>query len=99
MNVVNDLIARIEARYEETANPCKSYATEERAEAVARAYSVTLANYFSRCEGGTPARYIVAFSPAMGRWVIGFDLTELMRRSTFTGGYIGVASDKGFYTY
>lgn len=99
MNVVKALIARIEERRKETANPCKSYATEAKAEAVASEFAQKLANHFAKGDHQGEARYIVAYDEAWGRWVIGFDLTELLRRSTSTGGYIGIASDAGFFTY
>lgn len=101
MNVNAELIARIEARRAETKNPCKSYKTEAKAEEVAAAFAVKLANYFSRFNATDirPCRYVVVYNEAWGRWVVGFDLTELLGRNTSTGGYIGVAGDAGFYTY
>jgi hypothetical protein len=99
MNVAAQLIARIEARRAETAKPCKSYSTEAKAEAVAADYAQKLANYFVVADVQQAARYIVVYNAAWGRWVIGFDLTELLSRRTSTGGYVGVASDAGFYTY
>jgi hypothetical protein len=100
-NVVKELIIRIENRRAETAHPCKSYATEAKAEAVAEKYATIFANYFTRFDATNikPCRYIVAYNEAWGKWVIGFDFTELLGRRTSTGGYLGVASDKGFYTY
>jgi hypothetical protein len=99
MNVVKDLIARIETRRKETKNPCKSYATEAKAEAVAEKLALDLANYFAIAPSSNvrPCRYIVAYNEVWGRWVVGFDFTELLARKTSTGGYLGVAD--GFYTY
>jgi hypothetical protein len=101
MNVVKSLIARIEARRNETKTPCKSYATEAKAEAVAEDLAVEFADYFAALNATDirPCCYIVAYNEAWGRWVVGFDFTELFSRKSFSGGYIGVASDKGFYTY
>jgi hypothetical protein len=99
MNVNAQLIARIEARRAETKNPCKSYTTEAKAEAVAADYAAKLGNYFATLQTQSPARYVVVFNAAWGRWVVGFDLSELLSRKTSTGGYIGVASDAGFFTY
>jgi hypothetical protein len=101
MNVVKNLIALIEARREETKTPCKSYATEAKAEAVAEELAAKFANYFaaSGAPDIRPCFYIVAYNEAWGRWIVGFNFTELFSRKSFAGGYIGVASDKGFYTY
>lgn len=101
MNVVKNLIARIEARREETKTPCKSYATEAKAEAVAEELATEFANYFAASGASDirPCCYIVAYNEAWGRWVVGFNFTELFSRKSFAGGYVGVASDKGFYTY
>jgi hypothetical protein len=101
MNVAKDLIARIEAYRATNAKPCKSYKTEAKAEEVAEELAVSFANYFSRFDTTDirPCRYIVVFNEAWGRWVVGFDFTELLARQSSTGGYIGVAGDKGFFTY
>lgn len=101
MNVAAQLIARIEARRAETKNPCKSYASEAKAEAVAEELALQFANYFAAFNTTDirPCRYIVVYNKAWGRWVVGFDFTELLSRKSSTGGYLGVASDKGFFTY
>lgn len=92
MNVAAELIARIEAYRATNAKPCKSYATEAKAEAVAAEYAQRFANYFAVGETQHACRYVVVFNAAWGRWVIGFDFTELLGRKTSTGGYVGIAS-------
>lgn len=100
MNVIKDLIERIEKRRKETKNPCKSYATEAAAETVAETYAIQFAMHFAKVNvRARPCRYIVVYNAAWGRWVIGFDLTELMNRTDSTGGYLGIISDHGFYSY
>jgi len=94
MNLTKSLIARIEDYRKETKSPCKSYATEARAEKVAEEYSVRFANYF---EQERPMRYIVAYNEAWGRWVIGFDMTEMLARGV--GGYFGVVANENFFTF
>ena len=46
-----------------------------------------------------PARYIVVHIPSVDKWAIGFDLTELMGRHVFAGGYVGIIADDGHYTF
>lgn len=98
-NLVTTVIQRIETRRLETATPCKSYSTEEKAEAVAQEKAAVYANYFAKQEKQFPCRYIVAYNAAWGRWIVAFDFTELLNRSTSTGGYVGIAAQDGFYTF
>lgn len=99
MNIVANLIARIEARFAETKNPCKSYKTEAAAIKVADKVAQDVANYFQADRSNTarPMRYVVVFVPSMGRYCIGFDMSELINRSSSTGGYLGVCGDH--FTY
>ena len=100
MNVTKNLISRIEEYRAVNKNPCKSYSTEQKAEAVAEMYARKFADYYSLPNDiMSPCRYMVVFNEAWGRWVVAFDFVELMQRKQFTGGYIGVASDQGFFTY
>jgi predicted ATPase len=100
MNVIQTLIARIEDYRAENKKPCKSYATEAKAEAVAQILSVKYAEYFANSKNGNaPCRYMVAYNEAWGRWIVGFDFSELLGRNSSTGGYLGIASKDGFFTY
>lgn len=106
MNLVKDLVVRIEKRLTQTKRPCKLFSTEAKAEAVAEKEAKYLAVYFSRhsmsdaeAENIRPARYLIVYIPSVGKYAIGFDQTEVMARSTSTGGYVGVMSDRGFYTF
>lgn len=97
MNIVTEIVNRIEARFQETKNPCKSYATQEAAEKAIASVAHAAAVYYG--VSGGPARYIVTFIPAMGRWVGAIDQTELMNRKGFMGGYVFFIGDKGHYTF
>lgn len=100
MNIVKDLIARIEKRLTETKNPCKLYATEAKAEAVAVELAQLCADHFAKTGTATrPARYVVVLIPSVNKWTVGFDLTEVMNRADSTGGYLGIMSERGFYTF
>tara|TARA_R110001632_G_scaffold119141_1_gene231679 strand:+ start:490 stop:789 length:300 start_codon:yes stop_codon:yes gene_type:complete len=99
MNIEKYIIDSIEERRAETKTPCKSYATQARAEKTAASLAQQFANHFAIQEKQHPCRYIVAHDEAWGRWIVAFDFTEMLRRDTSTGGYIGIASDIGFYTY
>jgi len=95
MNIVDHLIARIEDYRATNKNPCKSYATREAAEKAIAGYAAQAGLHFDM--EGNPARYIVFFNEAWGRWVGALDYTELLRRRTAMGGYLGVI--KGVFTY
>jgi hypothetical protein len=95
MDVVTSLIARIEEYRSSNKNPCKSYKTEAAAKKAVAEAAKKAGNLFDTA--GNSARYIVFFVPAWGRWVGAMDYTELLRRPTATGGYLGAVT--GFYTY
>lgn len=99
MNIVANLIARIESARAENKNPCKSYSTEANAEKVAAKTAQDVANYFHKAKGddARSMRYVVVFVPSWGRWVCGFDMSELINRSSSTGGYLGICGDH--FTY
>lgn len=94
MNIIKSLIERIDSRLQETKEPCKTYATEERAEAAAEKMSHDVAEHFAKNKNEFhPARYVVVFIPKMNRWTYCIDMTELLMRSSSTGGYIGFCKD------
>lgn len=99
MNVIETLTARIEDYRATNKQPCKNYATREAAEKATAKMAQSAATYFSKTgdEQARPARYVVFFNEAWGRWVGAIDLTELLNRPTSTGGYLGFCT--GFYTY
>jgi hypothetical protein len=97
MNVVKSLQERIADRLTETKNPCKTYSTEEKAEKVGAEFSKKLGNYFDTT--GRPSRYVTVYITELDRWTVAFDFSELFARNTACGGYVGVASDAGFYSY
>jgi len=95
MNIIENLIERIEEYRLTNKQPCKNYATQQAAEKATAAAAVAAGKYFDR--NAQPARYVVFYNPAWGRYVGAMDYTEMFRRSTCTGGYVGAIS--GFYTY
>jgi hypothetical protein len=99
MNIIASLTARIEDYRATNKQPCKNYATEAAAEKATAAMAQAAADYFdmARLTGTRPARYVVFYNEAWGRWVGAIDLTELLQRKTSTGGYLGYC--KGFYTF
>jgi len=101
MNIISGLTKEIEEYRAESKNPCKNYATEAAAEKATAKMAKVVADYFHkerRVEADRPARYVVFYNAAWGRWVGCIDLTELMKRNTSTGGYVGDFC-KGFFTY
>ena len=59
------------------------------------------AAHFDRDQRGVdavqPAQYVVFYNEAWGRWVGCICISEVLHRSTSTGGYLGIC--KGFFTY
>lgn len=95
MNIIESLTARIEEYRLTNKQPCKNYATQQSAEKATAAAAAAAGKYFDR--EGAASRYVVFFVPAWGRWVGALDYTEMFRRHTANGGYIGAIA--GFYTY
>jgi hypothetical protein len=95
MNITENLISRIEEYRATNKQPCKNYATQEAAEKATAKAADAAGKYFDR-DGKAP-RYVVFLVPAWGRWVGALDYTEMFRRSTANGGYLGAIT--GFYTY
>ena len=102
MDLITNLTARIEEYRADNKNPCKNYGSKEAADKATLAMATTAALHFAKdrnatAETVTPARYVVFFNEAWGRWVGCIDMTELLQRSTSTGGYLGIC--KGFFVY
>ena len=95
MNIVTNLISRIEDYRSTNKQPCKNYATKEAAEKALEKASTTAGKIFDR--NARPANYVVFFVPEWNRWTGAMDYTELFRRQTSIGGYIGAVP--GFFTY
>ncbi|CAB4169848.1 hypothetical protein UFOVP1082_32 [uncultured Caudovirales phage] len=98
-NQINTLIARIEAYRKNNKVPCKNYATQAAAEKATAKMAQVAATHFDRDQrdDAPSAQYIVVFNEAWGRWVGGICLSQLMGRSTSTGGYLGICT--GFFCY
>lgn len=99
MDIIADLIARIEDYRATNKNPCKNYATREAAEKATAKAAQFAGTYFDKQgrDDAQPARYVVFYIEAWGRWVGALDYSELLKRSNTTGGYLGCCP--GFYTY
>jgi hypothetical protein len=98
MNLIDSLTTRIEAYRATNKQPCKNYATREAAEKATAKMAQDAGVYFTRnAERASSARYVVFFVEPWGRWVGAIDLTELLGRSTSTGGYLGFC--RGFFSY
>jgi hypothetical protein len=99
MNIIDNLIARIEDYRATNKQPCKSYATKAAAEKATATMAQRAATYFDQQNrtDARPANYVVFYNEAWGRWVGAIDLTNLLNRSNTTGGYLGFCT--GFYTY
>jgi hypothetical protein len=71
MNIIASLTARIEDYRATNKQPCKNYATEAAAEKATAAMAQAAADYFdmARLTGTRPARYVVFYNEAWGRWV------------------------------
>jgi hypothetical protein len=95
MNIIQSLTERIEEYRATNKQPCKNYATKEAAEKATAAASAKAGAYFDT--NAQPARYVVFFVEAWGRWVGAMDYSELLSRKSARGGYIGAVA--GFFTY
>ena len=96
MNIVTNLIERIERRAQETKNPCKLYSSYEAAD---RAGSKIAHDVGIIHETRRAANYVVFEIPSLGKWAAAIDLSGVLSRPEAVGGYVGYAGQKGFYTY
>jgi hypothetical protein len=92
MNIIQSILERVEARRKENQNPCKNFATKKNAEKATKKMSEIMGNRFDT----EPARYIVIYNDAWGRWIGAIDMSEMLSRNLRRGGY-GVTT--GFYSY
>ena len=99
MNIIDTLTARIEEYRTTNKQPCKNYGSKEAAEKATAKMAQAAAQYFDRHNSADakPARYVVFFNAAWGRWVGAIELSELLSRPNSTGGYLGFCRD--FYTF
>jgi len=96
MNVIDRVIDRIEFRRKENKVPCKNYKNKASAERATKNMAEIAGQHFFCDE---PARYIVVYNEAWGRWIGAIDLTELLQREERKGGYLGICSSNNFYSY
>lgn len=101
MDQIESIIARVEEYRATNKNPCKSYKTKAAAEKATAQVAQLAANHFAilRNINAVPARYMVIYIPAWGRYIGAIDLSELMGRQSSTGGYLGICSAKAFFSY
>ena len=95
MNILQEITNRIERRASETKNPCKLYKTESAAEKAGAKMAAIVGEHHDT----KTARYLVLKVESLGKWTAAIDLTELLSRHDSIGGYVGLAANKGFYTY
>lgn len=96
MNIIDEVVLKIEEHRKECKNPCKNYKNKTSAERTTAHMAEIAGRHFSCDE---PARYIVVYIESWDRWIGAIDLTELLQRKEHKGGYLGVCSSEGFYTY
>lgn len=97
-DIIEKLTQRIEKYRKTNKNPCKNYATKLNAQkATSEAAQIVANEFYLGSDDAEPARYVVFYNEAWGRWVGAIDMTEVLSRETSTGGYVGVA--EGFYKY
>ena len=94
MNLIKTLIARIEDYRSTNKSPCKSYMTEGTAEKAAEQYAAKIVACFTNEK--FDLEYVVFYNPAWGRWCVAFRTGPLLQKF---GGYMGVASEYGFFSY
>jgi hypothetical protein len=101
MNIIESLLARvIEARLNDAGQvnkgfPCKVYATKAAAEKATAEAAANVGRLFDTA--ATSAPYMVLNVEAWGKWVGCINLSEVMRRSTSQGGYLG--AEQGFFKF
>lgn len=93
MNIIDNLVTRIENRRKETKNPCKSYASYQAADKAAQVMAEKAKQHF----GVDEVRYIVFYNPSWGRYHVAFGLNELLAKGV--GGYIGIFAEAGFHNF
>lgn len=94
MNLIKTLIARIEEYRATNKSPCKSYASEASAEKAAEQYAAKIVSSFT--DEKFDLEYVVFYNPAWDRWCVAFRTGPLLQKY---GGYMGVASEYGFFSY
>jgi len=92
MNIIENILKRVEAYRKTNQNPCKNYATKENAEKATKKMSEIMGRRFAT----EPARYIIIYNEAWGRWIGAIDLSELLSRDNSQGGYCVTT---GFFSY
>ena len=92
MNVVENILSRVEAYRKTNQNPCKNYATKLNAEKATKKMAEIMGDRFDT----KPARYIIIYNEAWGRWIGAIDMSELLSRKNITGGHPFAT---GFYSY
>lgn len=97
-NVITTLTARIEDYRTTNKNPCKNYGTQAAAEKATKAMALAAAAHFTKPGHEVrEADYVVFQVEGWGRWVGCISLSELLGRSSSTGGYLGFCT--GFFSY
>lgn len=94
-NIITSLKTRMfEDRGSNKSYPTKTYKTEGAAEKALEADAAKVGKALD--SEGKPADYVVFYIPEWDLWTGAINLSEVMRRSTHMGGYIGVST---FYCF
>lgn len=96
MNIVANLISRVEESRGTNKNPCKNYATEAAAVKAAEKITADAQAHFGTSQ---PANYLAFFVPSWGRWCVAINTNEYYRRHDFPGGYIGYFASCGHFGF
>ena len=96
MNIIQTLLERIESYRVENKQPCKNYATKDRAEKATKEMARIAGLHFDSLAS---ARYIVFYNEHWNRWVGAIDMSELLSRHDSKGGYLGICSKHNFFSY
>lgn len=94
MNIIKNLIERIEKMRCDSRNPVKSYKSYENAEKAAEKMLEEAKQEFDVPDCG----YIIFYNPHWERYCVAFDLTGMLAKY-HVGGFIGIFAVAGFISY
>ena len=97
MNIIDELTRRIESHRQDNKNPCKSYATKERAEIATHKVAELVGEDMRLPEN--KVKYVVFYIEAWGRWVGAIDVKRAANHPRSNWCDLRISSDNGFYSY
>ncbi|ACV50173.1 hypothetical protein [Delftia phage PhiW-14] len=92
-------VERLLKRATETKEPCRTYATQASCLIAAKKMAQATANHFAldQSKDAVPADFFMMLIPNLNRWTFCIHLSEVIKRESSTGGFLGFCSD--IYTY